>query len=157
MYSRHPTHPNSAARFSGMSSQNLFCAGGRGRTAKRTGGTSLLPLSHEDGSRLASCCPPHRHRTAPPPNARAETVPEGQNSSDPVAPSTPLSMCPLPWVPSTWRDQGRGPEPPARHQAGGSQPSSIPWARSLGWMKAGVKLNLKVLVYFTQTKHKSHS
>lgn len=61
MYSRHPTHPNSAARFSGMSSQNLFCAGGRGRRAKRAGGTSLLPLSHEDGSRLTSCRPPHRH------------------------------------------------------------------------------------------------
>ena len=42
MYSRHPTHPNSAAHFSGMSFQNLFCAGGRGR-ALTPAGTSLLP------------------------------------------------------------------------------------------------------------------
>lgn len=45
MYSRHPTHPNSAVCLSGMSFQNLFCVGGRGR-ALTLAGTSLLP--HED-------------------------------------------------------------------------------------------------------------
>lgn len=54
MYSRHPTHPNSAARFAGMSFHNLFCARGRGR-ALTPAGTNLppsSPLSHQDVSLL---------------------------------------------------------------------------------------------------------
>lgn len=104
MYSRHPTRPKPAARFSGMAFQNSFCAGGRGRALAPAGASLLPPFSH--GCFLTAFAPGgHRchavlattpsslpHLCAPkalvPPAETANGF-DGHSSSDPRAPSAP--------------------------------------------------------------------
>lgn len=59
MYSRHPTRPNPAARFSGMAFQNSFCARGRGRALAPAGTSLLPPFSH---GCFLTAFPPGGHR-----------------------------------------------------------------------------------------------